>query len=496
MASNFLNCRIGVTPFKYLGLPVGGNPKSVSTWEPMIDHLRNRLLSWKNKHISLGGRIVMINAVLNAIPIFYLSFMKMPTKVWKQVRRIQREFLWGGVRGGKKVSWVKWSVVCKAKKKGGLGVRDVRLVNLSLLAKWRWRLLLPGRSLWKDVLAAKYGNHILHKVDWSEFRIPSFASNWWKDICTLDKVVESKNWLVESVVRKVGNGNSTFFWSTTWVGEAPLLEVFPRLFSLSNHKNNMVVDFRDQQEEVWSWSFSWRRHLFQWELELLEHLRMVLEPVVMSLEEDMWRWKPDPDGVFSVNSAYNLLVDDLEEEDVLEEVVAVVFDQIWESPAPSKVIAFSWQLLYDRIPSRCNLEARGLLGTDVPWECVGCVGCAESSIHLFLHCPSVMMVWSDIFRWIDLVVVIPPSLISLFEVMRGSARNVKIRQGYLLIWHTTIWCIWKSRNSAIFANGLFSPKAIVEEIKVLSWKWSLARLKVSPCMFYEWTWDPGACFLR
>jgi hypothetical protein len=34
--------------------------------------------------VSLGGRIVLLNAVLNAIPIFYLSFMKIPVLVWKK----------------------------------------------------------------------------------------------------------------------------------------------------------------------------------------------------------------------------------------------------------------------------------------------------------------------------------------------------------------------------------------------------------------------------
>jgi hypothetical protein len=29
------------------------------------------------------------------------------------------------VKGGKRISWVKWSVVCKDKKQGGLGVRDI-----------------------------------------------------------------------------------------------------------------------------------------------------------------------------------------------------------------------------------------------------------------------------------------------------------------------------------------------------------------------------------
>ncbi|PNX87293.1 hypothetical protein L195_g043380, partial [Trifolium pratense] len=42
----------------------------------------------------------------------------------------------------------------------------------------------------------------------------------------------------------------------------------------------------------------------------------------------------------------------------LEEEVASVLEHIWESPTPSKVIAFSWQLHYDRIPTRRNLEAR------------------------------------------------------------------------------------------------------------------------------------------
>jgi hypothetical protein len=45
MASTFLNCKQGVLPFKYLGLPIGANPRSRSTWNPLIDQLRNQLLS-------------------------------------------------------------------------------------------------------------------------------------------------------------------------------------------------------------------------------------------------------------------------------------------------------------------------------------------------------------------------------------------------------------------------------------------------------------------
>ncbi|GAU14513.1 hypothetical protein TSUD_250550 [Trifolium subterraneum] len=53
-----------------------------------------------------------------------------------------------------------------------------------------------------------------------------------------------------------------------------------------------------------------------------------------------------------------------------------------------------------------------------------------------------------------------------------------------------------ARNKAPFANGTFTPKVIVEEIKLLGWKWCLARTRLSPCMFYEWTWDPRECLLQ
>lgn len=59
--------------------------------------------------------------------------------------------------------------MCKPKEEGGLGVRDVRVVNLSLLAKWRWRLIYDGNALWKEVLIAKYGSAIVGVVVGEEY---------------------------------------------------------------------------------------------------------------------------------------------------------------------------------------------------------------------------------------------------------------------------------------------------------------------------------------
>ena len=106
-----------------------------------MDQLRNRLNSWGSKYVSVGDRIILLNSVLNVIPMFYLSFMKIPEKVVRTVILIQRDFLWGGFRDGRKICWVKWRKVCQPRCKGGLGVRDVKIVKMSLLAKWKWRLL-------------------------------------------------------------------------------------------------------------------------------------------------------------------------------------------------------------------------------------------------------------------------------------------------------------------------------------------------------------------
>jgi hypothetical protein len=89
VAAKFLNCKLGKFPFIYLGLPVGANPRKEATWDPVIEVLQKRLHSWKNRFVSLGGRVVLINSVLAAIPLFYLSFMKLPTKVWKKLFRFK-----------------------------------------------------------------------------------------------------------------------------------------------------------------------------------------------------------------------------------------------------------------------------------------------------------------------------------------------------------------------------------------------------------------------
>lgn len=90
---DFIQSKVGFLSFKYLGLPVSVNPTKVGTWDPLVQVVTNRLAYWKNRFVSLGERVVLLNLVLNSLPIFFLSFLKMVVFVWKKIVGMQMRFL-------------------------------------------------------------------------------------------------------------------------------------------------------------------------------------------------------------------------------------------------------------------------------------------------------------------------------------------------------------------------------------------------------------------
>lgn len=81
-ASLFLACCIDDVPFKFLGIPVGANPRRSHTWEPVLKALILNLSSWKViKQLSIRGRVTLINSALSSLPLYFFSFYKTPKKV-------------------------------------------------------------------------------------------------------------------------------------------------------------------------------------------------------------------------------------------------------------------------------------------------------------------------------------------------------------------------------------------------------------------------------
>ena len=106
-AAKYLNCKILSLPFTYLGIPIGANPRRSQLWDPILRKSERKLARWKQKYLSFGGRVTLIRSTLTSIPIYFLSFFRIPTKVAAKLTQIQRRFLWGGGLDQKKIAWVK-----------------------------------------------------------------------------------------------------------------------------------------------------------------------------------------------------------------------------------------------------------------------------------------------------------------------------------------------------------------------------------------------------
>jgi len=145
-----------------------------------------------------------------------------------------------------------------------------------------------------------------------------------------------------------------------------------------------------------------------------------------------------------------------------------VFDCIWKSKAPLKVVVFSWKLLHDRIPSRSNLARRNCLPPEVSMLCVLCGSSEKSSNHLFLHCNFTARVWANVMRWFGFYFITPPNLFVHWECWSIQGGTKKIRKGLWFILHAIIWAFWQARNHIIFRNETKQVDELVTEIIVLS----------------------------
>ncbi|KAM0899838.1 hypothetical protein ACQ4PT_021037 [Festuca glaucescens] len=187
-------CEVAYFPFKYLGLPLGLRKVTAAQLQPVVDSAASRLQPWCAKLLNRGGRTILVQTTLSAIPVHAMMSLDIPLKVFEVLRKICRAFLWKGrqeINGGHCL--VTWDKVASPKALGGLGIPNLRLLNLALRCRWAW----------------------LQKVDpskaWAEFNIqlPS--------VCTV--VFDAATCYI------LGNGERARFWTDRWLDGAKVSEI-------------------------------------------------------------------------------------------------------------------------------------------------------------------------------------------------------------------------------------------------------------------------------
>ena len=202
--------------------------------------------------------------------------------------------------------------------------------------------------------------------------------------------------------------------------------------------------------------------------------------------QDYLFWKEDPKGMFSVKSAYSLLV-----QHQTHEATDNVFGLLWQSKATPKILVTAWRILLDKIPTNDNLIRRGIQ-VNSPL-CAMCGLSDESSQHVFLECAQAQRVWSRCYRWIDILGAnnkdIRSHFVNFSLVYLSSTQN----QVWRGLWAAIVRSIWEQHNQVVFRGGILDADEVFQNAQLWSWLWLKHKTNGFTYAFSDWLLNPNHC---
>ncbi|KAL2231085.1 UNVERIFIED_CONTAM: hypothetical protein Sindi_1702900 [Sesamum indicum] len=204
--------REGQLPMRYLGLPLLSSRLSISDCQPLLLKFDARINGWEGISLSYAGRIQIIKSILSAMSIYWASAFILPKAIIKQIEKRLRTFLWKGtsMSGYAKVAW---KDVCKPTKEGGQGIKDIGILNRSLIAKKLCDVIRCDRtSIWVEWLKQTR----LHNT--SIWTINEKGGSW-----GLRKLLRLRSSILPMTEFLIGEGRSFYLWKDPWHHLGPLI---------------------------------------------------------------------------------------------------------------------------------------------------------------------------------------------------------------------------------------------------------------------------------
>ncbi|GAU33427.1 hypothetical protein TSUD_380630 [Trifolium subterraneum] len=236
----------------------------------------------------------------------------------------------------------------KCGSKGIFFGEEVSMIR-NCVSKWKWRMLVDGEAVWTDLLKFRYGHIPWRLLNGVSNVIGIKKSLWWKDVLSIGRMGET-DWFKSHVRCSVGNGDNISFSKFQWIGDQPFQSLYLNLFAKETFQDAMISDKLNWRGATNLWNWQWRENLSVSEHAQLQDLQNLLTGI--SFQSDgvnKWRWVPDLNGIFSVNSCYTMLIKSQNYVTLDTNILGAIL-QLWKSDVPTKVCGKrfldGWAVLY------------------------------------------------------------------------------------------------------------------------------------------------------
>lgn len=433
--------KLGTFPTRYLGLPLNPSRISMTTLQPFLERITSKLNSWAVKTLSFAGKITLVTSGVYGMVNFWSSVFSLPKSFYQKVDSMCSGFLWKNSTSSAAGARVSWESICKPKKEGGLGIRRLDEFQKVFELKRVWNFFSESGSLWVAWLHSKvFGRQSFWLINDGQRFSPTVRS-----------MIRTREAAAEFLRCSIGDGTTATFWHDYWTDIGPLIEAFgecgPRdlQISLSASVNAAVIDGE------------WRLPPARSEVaETLQIVLTTMPPPTVQRGNDVFLWRNGQGHFvpkFSSKATWHLTRERAPE---VQWMSLVWFKE--EIPRCSFVV---WMAILCRLPTRDRLASWGM---SVPLQCVLCSSGNESHEHLFYRCPFSSAVWAHFCNPTNLP--LPTSILAVGNIL--SLRQVVDSPGLpvvlKLLLQSVVYCVWKERNSRIFAGSSLSVAGVVAQV--------------------------------
>jgi hypothetical protein len=425
---------------KYLGMPTKVGRSKRQVFDFIQDRIWNKLKGWKEKQLSFAGRSTLIKAVAQVIPTYIMSCFLLPKNLCQHIESMTCKYWWGSSTDRRKIHWVKWSQICKNKKKGGLGFRSLKAFNEALLAKQGWQCITRPESLLSRVLKAKY----YPKSDFLHAKHTQNMSYTWTSILKAGWILKKGG------LWKIGDGKTINIWQDNWLPDQEGYKSWsvPNDRCTQKYVNDLILPI----------SKTWNNRLIHQLFLPFEAKQITTLPIINTAYPDEFYWPKCKDGTYTVKSGYQAIQEwknyktDPSSSNLVED--NQIWETIWKQKIPPKHNHLIWRILQNALPVRSNLNTKGVNCNPL---CPRCYSKIETIDHVFKECVWTQQVWFASQLSINFSNDKDKEFRDWLQDMFSQAKHNNIDRISTLCYH-----IWKARNMLIFQQKDIPVLTVVE----------------------------------